>query len=80
MENAAESKSDRFKRLAEPRVGNAIKKIGIVGNLASSNYEFSAEQVEKILGSLKAAVGEVEGKFQKGLNRKGFNDQGKFHL
>ena len=26
------------------------------------------------------AVDEVEKKFQKGLNRKGFNDQGKFHL
>ncbi len=79
MENA-ESKADRFKRLAEPRVGNAIKKIEIIGNLASSSYEFSTEQVERILGSLKASVDEVEKKFQKGLNRKGHNDQGKFHL
>jgi hypothetical protein len=75
-----ESKADRFRRLAEPRVSNAIKKIEIIGNLAGSNYEFTAEQVEKILSSLKAAVDEVEKKFQKGLNRKGFNDQGKFHL
>ena len=80
MDNPAESKADRFKRLAEPRVANAIKKIGIIGNLAGSNYEFTADQVEKILGSLKLAVDEVEKKFQKGLNRKGFNDQGKFHL
>lgn len=75
-----ESKADRFKRLATPRVGNAVKKIEIIGNLAGGNYEFSAEQVEKILGALRAAVEEVEKKFQKGLNRKGFNDQGKFHL
>ena len=75
-----ESKADRFKRLAEPRVGNAVKKIGIIGNLAGANYEFTAEQVEKILGTLKTAVDEVEKKFQKGLNRKGYNDQGKFHL
>jgi hypothetical protein len=80
MDNPNESKADRFKRLAEPRVGNAIKKIEIIGNLASSNYEFSAEQVEKILSSLRTTVDEVEKKFQKGLSRKGFNDHGKFHL
>lgn len=75
-----ESKADRFKRLAEPRVGNAVKKVEIIGNLAGSNYEFTAEQVEKILTTLKAAVEEVEKKFQKGLSRKGYNDHGKFHL
>ena len=83
MENEAsknESKADKFKRLAEPRVESTLKKIKILGNLASSSYEYSPEQVEKILTNLKSAVGEVEAKFQKGLNRKGFNDQGKFHL
>jgi len=75
-----ESKADRFKRLAESRVGNAIKKVGIIGNLAGSSYEFTAEQVEKILTTLRTSVDEVEKKFQKGLNRKGYNDHGKFHL
>ena len=79
MENQ-ESKADKFKRLAEPRVGNAIKKIEIIGNLASSGYEFSADQVDKILTSLRTTVDEVEKKFQKGLNRQGHNDHGKFHL
>jgi len=64
-----ESKADRFKRLSEPRVANAIKKIGIIGNLAGSNYEFTAEQVTGIVTSLKAAVDEVEQKFQKKLDR-----------
>ena len=83
MDNEAskdESKADKFKRLAEPRVDSTIKKIKLIGNLSSSSYEFTAEQIEKILSSLKAAVDEVEKKFQKGLNRKGFNDEGKFHL
>jgi len=75
-----ESKADRFKRLAELRVGNAVKKIEIIGNLAGSNYEFTAEQIEKILTSLKASVDEVEKKFQNGLNRKGAGGQDKFHL
>lgn len=75
-----ESKADRFKRLAEPRVENAIKRIELIGNLAAGSYEFTAEQVEKILTSLRLTVDEVEKKFQKGLNRKGFNDQGRFKL
>ncbi len=75
-----ESKADKFKRLSEPRVESTLKKIKIIGNLAGSGYEYTAEQVEKILGALKAAVDEVEKKFQKGLNKKGFHDEGKFHL
>jgi hypothetical protein len=75
-----ETKADRFKRLAEPRVESTIKKIEIIGNLSSGNYEYSAEQVEKILTTLRSAVDEVEKKFQKGLNRKGYNDHGKFKL
>ena len=80
MDNPTESKADKFKRLAEPRVESTLKKIKILGNLSSSGYEFSAQQVDTILNSLKAAVDEVEKKFQKGLNRQGHNDHGKFHL
>ena len=75
-----ESKEAKFKRLAEHRVNNAIAKISLIGNLASTSYEYSADQVEKILSGLRATVEEVEKKFQKGLNKKGFNDQGKFKL
>ncbi len=75
-----ESKADKFKRLAESRVNNAITKISLIGNLSANSYEYGADQVEKIIGGLKLAVDEVEKKFQKGLNRKGFNDEGKFRL
>ncbi len=75
-----ESKADKFKRLVEPRVESTLKKIKIIGNLSSSGYDYSAEQVEKVIASLKSAVDEVEKKFQKGLNKKGFDDKGKFHL
>ena len=80
MDNPVESKADKFKRLAEPRVESTIKKIKIIGNLAGSGYDFTPEQSEKILTTLRTAVDEVEKKFQKRLNRKGFNDEGKFHL
>lgn len=76
-----ESKEAKFKRLAEFRVNNALAKIALIGNLSStSSYEYSADQVEKILTGLKASIEDLEKKFQKGLNKKGFNDQGKFHL
>ncbi len=75
-----ESKADKFKRLAQSRVNNAISKIDLIGNLSSSSYEFTADQVERILYSVRAAVDDVDKKFQKGLNKKGFNDQGKFRL
>ena len=80
MDNPAASKADKFKRLAEPRVENTLKKIKILGNLASSGYEFAAEQVETIMTGLKSAIDEVEKTFQNGLNRQGHNDHGKFHL
>ena len=54
-----ESKADKFKRLAEHRVNNAIAKIGLIGNLSASSYDFNADQVEKILSGLKAAVDEA---------------------
>ena len=66
-----ESKADRFKRLSEPRVANAVKKIEIIGNLAGSNYEFTSEQINQMLATLKTAVGEVEAKFQKVLTCRG---------
>ena len=76
-----ESKAERFKRLAEPRVGNAIKKIEIIGNLSSSSYEYNYDQIHKILTSLRAAVDEVEKKFRKGLSRtKGYDQERKFTL
>ena len=77
---AQESKAEKFKRLAEPRVTNAVKKISLVGNLAGSGYEFTDEQSEKIFALLRSTVDEVEQKFQKSLNRRGYNDHGKFKL
>ncbi|HXV18847.1 MAG TPA: hypothetical protein VD883_02085 [Candidatus Omnitrophota bacterium] len=71
---AQESKADRFKRLSEPRVSNAVKKIKLIGNLAGSSYEFTPEQVSNILTALKTSVEEVESKFQNLLKRRGLSD------
>ncbi len=65
-----ESREDKFKRLAEKRVNVALDKIRIVGNLASPQYSFVPEQIEKIIMVLQSAVTEIEGKFQKPLQKK----------
>jgi hypothetical protein len=52
----AEDPSDRFVRLAEPRVTKALKAIRLIGNLSGSQYEYDALQVQKIKRALLDAV------------------------
>jgi len=61
----AESKQDKFKRLASKRVTNAIHKIELIGNLSGSSYECNAEDVEKIITALQQAVNGVKERFSK---------------
>ena len=77
MKNAPEeSKEGRFKRLAEQRVAATLDKIRLIGNLATSQYSYSADQVAKIFSALKSAIADVEDKFHRTLERK----KDKFHL
>jgi len=65
-----ETKEEKFKRLADRRVNNALDKIRLIGNLASSQYAFTSDQVDKIVQSLKATIADVEDKFHKQLDKK----------
>jgi len=67
--NIKETRKERFTRLAEKRVNKAIDLIRIIGNLSSQQYEFTTEQIEKIIVALKAAIEELEEKFQKPLDK-----------
>ena len=62
---AGESKSDRFKRLASKRVVNAIQKIELITNLAAPSYEYTPEEVAKILTALQGSVDKVKAAFSK---------------
>ena len=62
---AGESKSDKFKRLASKRVVNAIQKVELITNLAAPSYEYTPEQVVKILGALQGSVDKVKAAFSK---------------
>lgn len=62
---AGESKSDKFKRLASKRVVNAISKIELITNLAGPSYEYTPEEVTKILAALQGSVDKVKAAFSK---------------
>lgn len=47
-------KSDNFKRLAEKRVTETVKKMRLIGNLANkNNYDYSEAQARKIISTLE---------------------------
>jgi hypothetical protein len=60
-----ESRHDKFKRLATQRVTNALKKIELIGNLSSSGYESTPEEVDKIFASLQQTLDSTKNRFSK---------------
>lgn len=53
IDSMAETDREKFVRLANKRVNNAIKAIELVGNLSNrSNYDYSQEDAEKIFLAL----------------------------
>jgi hypothetical protein len=59
-----ETKREKFVRLAESRVENALRNINLIGNLANkSNYEYTQDDVDKILKALRSAVSNLEKTF-----------------
>lgn len=58
-----ETDGEKFVRLAEQRMGNALKYIGLVGNLAGPGYDKTDGQVEQILLALQGAIDKVKDRF-----------------
>ncbi len=65
-----ETKEEKFKRLAEARMNKALEQFKLIENLASSNYSFTPEQVQKIVVSLQMGVASLERTFQKALDKR----------
>lgn len=58
-------KRDRFVRLAEARVSRTLQSIRVIGNLANrGNYEYSDEDVRKILKALTAEIDAMVARFK----------------
>ncbi|MBR6688561.1 MAG: hypothetical protein IKL68_00905 [Clostridia bacterium] len=59
-----ESKREKFVRLAENRVNSTLKDISLIGNLSNkSNYDYTKEDVDKIIRTLKKSVNDLEMNF-----------------
>ena len=60
-----ETKRDKFVRLAESRVNNALKQIELIGNLSNTRaYEYTKDDVDDIIRTLKSAISDLEHTFK----------------
>lgn len=65
MENSAKNeKRERFKRLAEYRTNEALKRLRVLGNCSNrSTYEYTEEEINKIFAEIERKVKETKAKF-----------------
>lgn len=73
-----ETPRDRFERVGGARVGNALAKIGLLGNINNTrSYEYSEIDIEKIEGALNVAVDTALSAMRAGLAKKDKKEGGK---
>lgn len=61
---------EKFVRLATKRVSNALKSIQLIGNLSNrSNYDYTEEDVQKILRALQDELSACRKKFELAAKR-----------
>lgn len=68
-----ENKKQKFIRLANKRVNNALKKLDLIENLSNKNtYDYSEEEVKQIINALDDKVKGLRNRFLRGLDNKKF--------
>ncbi len=66
-----ENKIDKFERLAEKRINEALKKIRLIGNLANKrNYNYTNDHVTQIFDAIDAEVKNLKIRFKEESNSK----------
>lgn len=64
-------KAEKFVELANKRVNKALKHLKLVGNLSNrNNYEYSEQQVRKIVKALQEEIDGIRQRFQDADARK----------
>ncbi len=62
---ANETKSEKFTRLAVPRINKVLNGLDSLGKLSNrSSYEYSDEQVEKMFAAIRTHLDDAEAKFK----------------
>jgi len=68
---AAETKRDRFQRLAERRTNDVLERLRILGNCANrGQYEYTAEEIRKIFNTIERELKLIKLKFKDGETQK----------
>jgi hypothetical protein len=63
---------EKFVRLANKRVSNALKALQLIGNLSNkSNYDYTEADVQKIFKALHDELSSSRKKFEMAKNRNG---------
>lgn len=64
---SAETKNERFRRLAQSRGNRLIREISLLGNLANRrNYSYTQEEVDRLFAPIVAELEEVRALFDSG--------------
>lgn len=59
------NKRERFKRLAEYRTNEVIKRLNVLGNCSNrSAYEYNEEEISKIFSEIERTVKDIRAKFR----------------
>ena len=59
-----EKRKNNFKRLAEARTNEVLRRLKILGNCSNrSHYDYSEEEVNKIFSEIEKKVREIKAKF-----------------
>ncbi len=68
-----ETKRDRFRRLAQSRTNQVIKRLKILGNCADrSRYEYAKEDVERIFIAIDRRLNKTKARFDLPSDREEF--------
>ena len=69
---SGESKLERFERLAQKRVTEALRRLRLVGNLSNrANYDYSDDHVRQLLDALEAELKQLRNRFRQEGNGTG---------
>ncbi len=64
-----ETKEQAFIRVADPKARKVLEAIRVLGTVTdTTRYEYSRETIDKIFDAIQAALGDVFGQFNRGIN------------
>ena len=68
-----ENKKQKFERLVNKRVNNALKQLDLVGNLSNKNvYDYSEDEINQVIEVLNKKIRELKTRFSQGVSSQNF--------